>query len=396
MSELDFRCEGDQALQAKLVQERDVQAACEKIEELPERSVRRQLLATSLRLTPSMSPRIHQMLNSCASTLKVDIPLEAFVYNSPQFNAACIKPESGRLLLMFSSAILEKFDEQELLFVMGHELGHHLFQHHDIPIGYLVNGPQKVAAKLALQLFSWSRYAEISADRAGAFCTADADSAARALFKLASGLTTDLIEIHIDDFAAQADEMDLEKPQGKQTEANSDWFMTHPFTPLRVKALQSFYASDLVQAGGISRVALESRCHDLMGLMSPSYLEEKSEIAECMRRVLFAAGLGLIRCSGGVKDEEIEAFDSLFGPGSYSADLDFDSLEVLLESRIADANKLVPHSRKTQLLRDLCLLATCDGRVTSKERTYVYEIGKKLKVAHVVLQNCFERDAELD
>lgn len=396
MSDLGFRCEGDENLQEKLLKERQVQVVCDKIDELPERNVRRQLLATSLRLTHSMSPKLHGMLSECAKTLKVDIPLEAYVYNSPQFNAACIKPEDGTLLLMFSSSILEKFDEQELMFVMGHELGHHLFRHHDIPIGYLVNGPSKVNARLALQLFSWSRYAEISADRAGALCTGDANASARALFKLASGLTTDLIEIKIEDFAAQADEMDLEKPQGKQEEASSDWFMTHPFTPLRVKALQSFFESDLVDAGGLSREDLEARCHDLMGLMSPNYLDEKSEVAETMRRVLFAAGLGLIRCSGGVKDEEKEAFDSLFGAGSYSEDLDFAALEELLDKRIEDANQSVPHSRKTQVLRDLCLLAICDGRITQKERDYVHAIGKKLKVSPTVVENCFERDAELD
>ena len=307
MSDQGFRCEGDESLQAKLLEEQVVRAACEKIEDLPERNVRRQLLATSLRLTQSMSPKLHSMLGDCAEKLGVSIPIEAYVYNSPQFNAACIKPESETLLLMFSSSILERFDEAELLFVMGHELGHHLFRHHDIPIGYLTAGPQKVNAKLALQLFSWSRYAEISADRAGALCTTSANAAARTLFKLSSGLTTDLIEIKIDEFAAQADEMDLEKPVGKQSEASADWFLTHPFTPLRVKALQSFYSSELVDSQGFSRNELETKCHDLMGLMSPNYLDEKSDIAETMRRVLFAAGLGLIRCSGGVKDEEIAA-----------------------------------------------------------------------------------------
>lgn len=396
MPELTIRCQADEQMQQQLLTETVVQAACANIENLPERSVRRQLLATSLRLTRSMSPQLHAMLDSCATKLQVDIPVEAFVYNSPQFNAACIKPENETLLLMFSSSLLEKFDEEELLFVMGHELGHHIFRHHDIPIGYLTSSPNKVGAKLALQLFAWSRYAEISADRAGGLCTTDGNAAARALFKLASGLTTDLIEIRIDDFAAQADEMELDRPTGKQSELSTDWFLTHPFTPLRVKALQSFFGSELVQAGGISREQLENRCHDLMGLMSPNYLSEKSEVAETMRRVLFSAGLGLIRCSGGVKDEEIDAFDSLFGPGSYSEDLDFETLENLLDQRIADANQTVPHARKTQVLRDLCLLAKCDGRVTRKEREYINEVGRKLQISRVLIDNCFSRDCSLD
>ena len=222
------------------------------------------------------------------------------------------------------------------------------------------------------------------------------NASARALFKLASGLTTDLIEINIEDFAAQADEMEIEKPQGKSQTASQDWFMTHPFTPLRVKALQSFFQSTLMVKGGVSREHLEANCHQLMGMMSPNYLDEKSEIAEAMRRVLFAAGLGLIRCSGGVKDEEVAAFDSLFGAGAYTEELNFDKLAELLEERIDYANEIVPQSRKTQVVRDLCLLAVCDGRVTKRERDFVHEVGAKMNISEAVIENGFVRDAELD
>jgi Zn-dependent protease with chaperone function len=66
----------------------------------------------------------------------VDGPLEIFVYPEPRFNAAAVKPEKGRLLLMVSSALLEGFEPDELRFVAGHEVGHYLFDHHAIPTGH--------------------------------------------------------------------------------------------------------------------------------------------------------------------------------------------------------------------------------------------------------------------
>ena len=396
MSEPNFRCEGDRVGHKQLLDVSEVKEVRRKIEENPVGSARRRLLATALRLTSSMSPKLHGMLESSSKKLGITIPIESYVYNSPTFNAACIKPEDGTLLLMFSSALLEKFNETELLFVMGHELGHHLFGHHDIPIGYLVGGSKKVGPRLALQLFSWSRYAEISADRAGALCAEDADGAARALFKLASGLTTDLIEIRIDDFAAQADEMDLEKTPGKQDEQSQDWFMTHPFTPLRVKALQMFFQSDLMTNGGIERPQLESDTHELMAMMSPSYLEEKTDAAETMRRVLFAAGCGLMKVSGDISDEEIATFDQFFGKGTFSQSLDLDRLEQLLDERIQDAVEGVPHARRIHIVRDLCLIAVADGRVTKKEYDYVHMVAKKLKLPLTIVEHCFNRDVELD
>lgn len=397
MTDRNVRCEGDQALFEQLLEVDEVKAIRRKLDENPSTSVRRKLLATSLRLTQSMSPKLHTMLADASSKLGLTIPVESYVFNSPTFNAACIKPEGGTLLLMFSSSLLEKFDETELKFVMGHELGHHLYQHHEIPIGLLVNGrKQKISPRLALQLFSWSRYAEISADRAGALCAEDADGAARALFKLASGLTTNLIEIHIDDFAAQADEMDLESKPGRDEGRSDDWFMTHPFTPLRVKALQVFFKSELTQPGGIGRTQLEAQVHELMAMMSPTYLEEKSDVAETMRRVLFAAGCGLMSVSDKIGLEEIATFEQLFGEGSYSENLDFDRLEEALDKRIEQAVETVPKARRIHIVRDLCLIAVADGRVTEEERNYVHMVGRKLKIPAAVVEHSFDRSIELD
>lgn len=396
MSELEFRCEGDLALHTKLLEEDEVKKVRKELDENPSRSTRRQLLATSLRLTRSMSPRLHEMLDSCAKKLSLEIPTETYVYNSPQFNAACIKPERGTLLLMFSSAILEKFDEQELMFVMGHELGHHLFAHHDIPIGHLIRGKNRVNARLALQLFSWSRYAEISADRAGALCADNADGAARALFKLASGLTSNLIEINIDEFAAQADEMAMDEEPGDDDSKQEDWFMTHPFTPLRVKGLQKFFQSELVVKGGLSRQQLEADCHKLMDVMAPGYLEEDSEVAEMMRRVLFAAGCVLMNFAGDNNEKEVEAFNSLFGDGTYGDHLDIEKLRERLEVRIKDANRVVPLARRIHIVRDLCLIAFADGIVTKEEREFVHEVGRKLQLSPATVDTNLDQDVELD
>lgn len=397
MAARSFRCEGDEALYNELLETTEVRQAIRKIEENPAAGVRRQLLATALRLTDTMSPRLHELMHAAIGKLGVEIPVEIYVYNSPQFNAACLAPEDNRLLLMFSSSLLEKFDESELRFVMGHELGHHLFEHTNIPVGYLIKGPDPVGPRLAMKLFSWSRYAEISADRAGAVCAADPDSAARALFKLASGLTTNLIEIRIDEFAAQVDEMASDEDDPSKRDNNEhDWFMTHPFSPMRVKALQQFFRSEFVTDGGTSVEQLEAETHSLMEIMSPTYLKEKSEVAEAMRRVLFAAGCGVMAVSDGITDEEIEAFNNLFGEGAFSDRLDLERIEESLEERIRRANAIVPHARRVHIIRDLALIAVAGGRVTRAEREYVHRVGKKLKLSATVIEHCFNRDAELD
>ena len=166
MNAENLRNQNDLSLFNALLEERKVIQVNEQLEKQAEEGpsgTRRQLLATSVRLSKNMAPNVHKMLDECAERLGVGIPIELYVYASSEFNAACVKPEDGRLFIMLSSTLLEAFKSSELRFVIGHELGHHLYQHHDIPIGYILRGKTRPDPKLALRLFAWSRYAEISA-----------------------------------------------------------------------------------------------------------------------------------------------------------------------------------------------------------------------------------------
>lgn len=359
------------------------------------RHTRRQLLGTSLRLTDAMSPDLAEMTERCRKALGVDIPLETYVYASPHFNAACVKPEKGRLFIMLSSSLLEAFDEAELCFVMGHELGHYLYGHHDVPIGTILQGEQKPSAELALRLFAWSRYAEISADRAGALCAQDFGAVARSLFRLASGLKGSLVSLRIEDFAQQVDEMRYESEPGDGPPM-SDWFSTHPFSPLRVKALEHYAGSALVTEGGFDTDTLEARVETLMALMEPNYLDETSDVAENMRRLLFAAAVSLMSVDGEVHEDEIAAFEKFFGEGAYKAKLDIEGIRADLERRVENARSAVPHARRLQVLRDLCVIAKADRRVSDEETAFIRGVARALDVAVSVIDQTLSADAELD
>ena len=113
---------------------------------------RRRLLSTSVRLNESISPMLYSLARHCTNRLGIDIPLELYTYSSPQHNAACVKPEDGQLFITFSSSLLNDYTQEELCFVMGHELGHYLFNHHDIPIGHILRDKENTSPSLALSL----------------------------------------------------------------------------------------------------------------------------------------------------------------------------------------------------------------------------------------------------
>ena len=393
----NIRCENDRDLFDTLLADRTVVRCNDKIarmeEDVPLRT-RRRLLATSVRLSERMAPTLRRMADECVEKLGVEIPLELFVFPSPQHNAMCFRPEQGRLFVMFSSGLLEDFNENEERFVMGHELGHYIYRHHDIPIGYVLRGKHKPAPRLALELFAWSRYAEISADRAGAYCAQDIESVYRALFKLASGLTRNTIQFQLDDFLKQVDQMQVENGEPGAGAPKTDWFSTHPFSPLRVKALNLFDESELGRDGGTSREHLEVGVQRLMSLMEPNYLQGRTDKAESMRRLLFAASIVVARADREISEEEIAVFEDFFGKGSFSESLDLDGLEAQLDSRIERVKEQASTPQSMQVLRDICLVARAEGPTSASERVVLNRVADGLGVSRDFVDQSL--DAELD
>lgn len=392
-----IRCRNDRQLFESLLERPAVKRVNEKLQASLEQgpsTIRRRLLSTSVRLSRNMAPALHGMADECIEQLGIEIPLELFVYAGPQFNAACFKPENERLYVMFSSSLLEAFADSELRFVLGHELGHYVYGHHDIPIGYLLRGRQPPSPRLALDLFAWSRYAEISADRAGAHCARDFDGVARALFRLASGLHGETIKFSLADFLQQVDDMQVDDAEPGQRAPREDWFSTHPFSPLRVKALDLFHQSVLADADGTAVDELEVQVQALMDLMEPAYLEGRTDDAETMRRLLFAGSIAVANADGHISEEEISAFEEFFGEGSFRSTLDVDKLVANLPSRIERSLDTISVSRRMQVLRDLCLIARSDGRTAPAELAVLNEIADGLHISRNFVGN--QLDAELE
>ncbi len=394
-----IRCVNDRDLSEALLQDRTVQRVNEQITRMEEKTpsgVRRRLLATSVRLSQRMAPDLHKMADGCIEKLGMEIPLELYVFASPQYNAMCFKPQDGRLFVMFASSLLEAFEESELRFVMGHELGHHVYQHHDIPIGYILRGESRPDPRLAMQLFTWSRYAEISADRAGAHCAQDMHGVASALFKLASGLSSKTVQFNMDDFLRQVDEMQLEDAEPGQGAPKEDWFSTHPFSPLRVRALKLFDESDFMKKGGTKPVDLEVGVTGLMSLMEPSYLEGRTETAEAMRRLLFAGALVVANARDGISEEEIALFEKFFGKGAFTDGLDLSALDRDLDERITTVKEQASLPQAMQVLRDLCLVARVEGEADDKEIEVLERVADGLGIARSFVVTSLESAVEPD
>ncbi|TCC53765.1 M48 family peptidase [Kribbella capetownensis] len=178
-----------------------------------ERAFRLQFLGSAIRVDERQFPRVHRLYTEAGSTLDVRQLPELYVVNSPIWNAVTIGMDKP--FIVVNSALLKGMDEEELRFILGHELGHAQSGHalyqsllfwlirltgavNWMPIGAL--GVRAIIA--ALQ--EWSRKAELSGDRAGLLATQDPAVALRVQMKLASG--GELGELDTTAFLAQGTE----------------------------------------------------------------------------------------------------------------------------------------------------------------------------------------------
>ena len=98
-----------------------------------EASARLHLLTDAVRIAPELLPHVAKAVSHVADRLRLADGIDAYVYADRQHQARSTLGGNGRPAVMLSSGIIELLSADELEFVIGHEVGHYLFNHHSYP-----------------------------------------------------------------------------------------------------------------------------------------------------------------------------------------------------------------------------------------------------------------------
>ncbi|MBW1872054.1 MAG: M48 family metallopeptidase, partial [Deltaproteobacteria bacterium] len=180
---------------------------------LGERSLRTIYLASAVRVNERQFGDLFKIYSECIEILDVEEQPELFVSQTPFVNAGAIGTD--RPFIVLNSATIALLSNDELRFILGHELGHILSDHvlyktmlnlllrmsvvrFGIPLGWLA-----IFAIIAA-LNEWDRKSELSADRAGVLCVQDPPTSYGVFMKLSGGASAD--QMNLDEFIRQAED----------------------------------------------------------------------------------------------------------------------------------------------------------------------------------------------
>ena len=153
------------------------------------RAHHQELLSLADRVTPTALPDLDRLVRRGGKRLQPG-PLDVFVAPGGELNAYTFGLSSPKAVVLYTG-LFPVMDEDELLFILGHEMGHVALGH--TWLNSLVGGMAGIPASwsvgtiLALVFLWWNRMCEYSADRAGLLACGNPEKAITALVKLGAG-----------------------------------------------------------------------------------------------------------------------------------------------------------------------------------------------------------------
>ncbi len=252
ISALTWQHQADQAALAALQAIPGLDVLLQKlIGQTSEPSFRLIYLASAVRASQRQFPQVHALLQEACRILDAPYVPELYVAQSPFFNGGTIGVK--RPFIVLQADALNTLTDDEMLCVIGRELGHCLSGHAlyktllQLLLKLTVAALQVPIGGAALMgviaaLMEWNRKSELSADRAGLLVAQDPAVSYSLLMKMTGGTLANRMDVN--EFFVQAAEYEggSNALTGMHKLVNLV-FASHPFPVVRLTELQSWVNS---------------------------------------------------------------------------------------------------------------------------------------------------------
>ena len=376
---LEIELEGKlyQTLEGKLVEKIIAEANYE-----PEENIWKNILeGHSFKVTEKMSPKLFELFQSVKRKLNYRKPIDFYITNSAELNAfALTRPdENDADIINLNSALVSMFDDDELRFVVGHEIGHLITRYARVVklINFIFPEAEKMPIILAHKIELWQKVSELTADRFGYIASPSVEKCVSGFFKMASGLNTDRIDFDYKAYIADNEKILEYFSQNRN-------IFTHPVNPLRIKAITLFSESNLYEDFTNEKEftpddKLNAEMDKLIAILQTI---SSSPMDAYRKQFLASAGLIMASVDKNINEDEYESIlESLSNytvfPQEYLNEICHTSTEEVFKSSIINIIQQNPAER-FQLLQYMANIAFSDNSIFNKEINFLFEVGENM------------------
>jgi len=336
----------------------------------------------SFQISAEMTPRINTICSEVMDQLGYTEAVEFFITNSPELNASAIsrsRPDQPDIVLI-NSGLLERFEDNELRFILGHELGHLISRNSEMDrvIRFIFPPDSQIPTYFSDKIETWERLSELTADRFGFLAMPELEVCQTVFFKLSSGLNTSRI-----DFDPQAYQHTMDEILATFIATGEIPAMSHPINPVRLAALKLFSDSDLCQhAAGNQELSHDEHLDSGTEALTNVLLQKgHSELSRHRKMFLASAGLLIAGIDDHISEDEKENMVGTLAHVTHSP------LELLqdiqkngrIEQVFADSIKGVISlnpSERMPMFNYMVEIALADRRILASEMNFLYEAGE--------------------
>ncbi|MCG8572705.1 MAG: M48 family metalloprotease, partial [Spirochaetes bacterium] len=335
------------------------------------------------KITKKLAGNLYQLCHEVKEVLKFEEEIDFYITNSPNINCSAYSSmeKEHPHKIMINSALIEKFNKNELKFVIGHEIGHLISRYVDLirVIKFVFPGRKEMPLIFQNKINLWHQLSELSADRYGFIASPDLDNCIMNFFKLASGLDPNKIDFDIKEYMKEIDKVldNLKKePFALQT--------SHPLNPIRIKSIQHFSQSNLYSqiAKGDKITEDQDLLKKMNELLKMMQVICHSELDHFRMQFIASGGLIMAGIDNQLSSDEVSHIiqslsEFLVFPGELFASIlkskDVGKIFQQSCSAILEQNPM----ERYQMLQYLIEIALVDNVIAESEISFIYEIGEK-------------------
>ena len=338
----------------------------------------------SFKVNEKLAPRLYDSFVDVMKKLDFQESTEFFITNNPELNAFAIsrlEPDESHIINI-NSGLIDKVDDDELKFIVGHEIGHLISNNANIAqlLDFVFVDQEETPLMMQHKIAVWDKLSELTADRFGYMACGRLDKVLSCFFKMASGLSVERLN-----FDPKAFSLENEEILKYFKETGSGNLLSHPINPIRIKAVELFEQSELYRnllsgAEIIQDIMLENAISELIQslmVISNSPLN--------YHRTCFIASAGLI--VAGIDKaiepdeynaivDELSAF-TVFPKQTLKEMIDENKIDLFFENSVNALLEINP-GEKNMMLEYMINIIIADSTILDSELNFVFDFGVKL------------------